>query len=189
MTSEAAPATDQERADAQGAHEDVLKGAEALQKAQKAGKVAVPQLVGYVGFVAPVERNTRILANPDVTDNPVIRLNDQNSPTGKRDTMRENDVWIEFVGGSFITNDPIAIEWCRAHPSICRDVTDPLTSTWAMLKLGQVPLSNRAPSTPSEVDIDRALAGDMTGLGGEDATVAKTREFAEQANEREAVEA
>ncbi len=186
---EGAPATKTERDDAAQAHEALREGADALKRARKEGKANLPPIVGYVGFVAPVEQNTKILANPSETDNPVIRLRDQNSATGQRDTQRTHDVFIEFVHGSFVTNDPIAIEWCRAHPNICRDVGDPLTSTWYMLKQGQIPLANRVPSTPSEVDIDAALSGDMTKLGGESDAVRQTREFAEQANEREPVEA
>ncbi len=186
---EAAPATDQERGDAAEAHEAIQKGADALMKAKKAGETNLPPLEGYVGFVAPVDQNTKILANPSEAENPVVRLRDQNSPTGQRDTMRENDVWITFVGGSFITNDPVAIKWCRAHRDRCRDVSDPLTSTWYMMKLAQTPLANRAPSLPPEVNVDEALGGDLTKLGSEPSAVKQTRDFAEQANEREPVEA
>ncbi len=189
MTGEAAPATQEEKdQDAEG-HAVLQRASDDLAKARQAGKVDLPEMVGYVGFVAPVEQNTKILANPAETENPVIRLRDQNSATGQRDTQRTNDVWITFVHGSFVTNDPIAIEWCRTHTDICRDVSDPLTSTWYFLKMGQTPLSNRQPTVPAEVDIDAALGGDLTKLGGEADAVSKTRDFAEQANEREAVEA
>lgn len=185
----AAPATKDEQEHAAQAHEALQEGADKLAKAKKAGLSNVPPLEGYVGFVAPVEQNTRILANPDPTENEVIQLRDQNSPTGMRDTMRKNDVWIEFVGGSFVTNDPVAIAWCRAHDDICRDSSDPMTSTWYMMKLAQTPLANRTASLPSEVDVDAALGGDMTKLGAEPDPVTQTREFTEQANEREPVEA
>ncbi len=189
MSAGAAPATKDEQDQAAQDNQKLQDGADSLAKAQKAGKVSLPTLVGYRGFVAPVQQNTRILANPDPKDNPVIQLPDQNSPTGKRDTMRKNDVFIEFIGGSFVTNDPRAIKWCEDHPAICRDVADPMTSTWYMMKLGQTALASRPASLPPEVDIDAALGGDLTKLGGEAAAVAQTRAFTEQANEREAVEA
>ncbi len=189
MAGKAEPATQDEQAQASQAHQELQEGADALEKAQKAGKVSLPVLVGYRGFVAPVQQNTRILANPDPKDNPVVRLPDQNSPTGKRDTQREHDVWIEFIGGSFVTNDPVAIKWCEDHPAICRDVADPMTSTWYMMRLAQTPLASRPASLPPETDVDAALGGDLTKLGGEAKAVAQTRAFTEQANEREAVKA
>lgn len=189
MTGEAAPATQEEQDHAAEAHDALQEGADALAKAKAAGKVNVPPLEGYVGFVAPVEQNTRILANPDPVDNKVIQLRDQNSATGLRDTQRTNDVWVEFVNGSFVTNDPAAIAWCRAHPKICRDVSDPQTGTWYMMRLAQIPLAARGASLPPETDVDAALAGDLTKLGSEPDPVTQTRAFADQANEREPVEA
>lgn len=189
MSGEGAPATKEERDDAAEAHQALQEGADSLTKAKKAGKANLPEITGYVGFVAPEEQNTKILANPAETDNPVIRLRDQNSPTGQRDTQRTNDVWIEFVHGSFVTNDSIAIEWCRTHTNICRDVSDPLTPTWYMMRLGQIPLANRVASLPPEVNVDEALGGDLTKLGAEPDAVRQTRDFAETANEREPVEA
>ncbi len=189
MTGEAAPATQEDQAQAAEAHQTLQEGADQLAKAQKTGKVSLPALEGYRGFVAPVAQNTKFLANPDPKENPVVQLPDQNSPTGKRDTMREHDVYVQFVNGSFITNDPVAIKWCEAHDSICRDVSHPMTSTWYMMRLGQTPLSSRPASLPPEVDVDAALGGDLTKLGGEADAVSKTRAFTEQANERQPAEA
>ena len=189
MSARAAPATKDEKDQDAAAHQGLQDASDALAKARKAGKVNLPPIEGYVGFAAPVQQNTRILANPDEKENKVVRLRDQNSATGMRDTQRENDVWIEFVGGSFVTNDPVAIAWCREHDDICRDVSDPLTETWYMMKLAQTPLSNRAASLPPEVDVDAALGGDLTKLGAGIGPVSQTRAFTEQANEREPAEA
>ena len=186
---EGAPATQTEEEDAAAAHQQLEDAAGKLTKARKAGKANLPTLVGFRGFVAPKEQNTKFLANPDPDDNPVVRLPDQNSPTGKRDVGRENDVWVRFVHGSFVTDDPKAIDWCIRHPKICRDVSDPLTSTWFMMRFAQEAIASRPATLPAETDVDAALAGDVSKLGGEAPTIAATRAFTEQANEREPVEA
>ena len=58
-----------------------------------------------------------------------------------------------------------------------------------MMRLAQTALASRPASLPPETDVDAALGGDLTKLGGEADAVSKTRAFTEQANEREAVKA
>lgn len=182
MTTDAAPATQEEIDAAAASHEADQEAADALEKAKEQEKLDLPDIEGYRGFVAPVERNTRFLA----VRGEVVQLRDQNSATGKRDTQRQGDKWVEFHNGSFTTSDPDLIKWCEEHPNICRDSADPKTSLWFQIRFAQTKTSRRNPSLGAEANIDAFLDGETDKLGAEDPAVATNRKYTEQANERAA---
>lgn len=137
-----------------------VEEAKAIAKALKEKKLAPPPDDGYHTFIAPVEKNSRFLANPDPKDNPVVFFRDPASPLGKRDTARENDIWVEFTNGSLATKDPVVIAWCEANPEICRDTRDPRAATWAKYKEAQVPRADREALMDPHDDIDKLVYGE-----------------------------
>ncbi len=75
------------------------------------------------------------------------------TPVGRR----EGDVWVQFNNSVLVSDDPIIIEWCRAHKQVCRDANDPRTAGWAALKEMQVNLANREIMLPGDVNVDDML--------------------------------
>lgn len=164
--------------------EDLAERAqEELRKVrQKKGTAALKK---YRAFVNPTKPNTSFLVKPGE----LVRLRDQNSPTGYRDTMREGDVRAVFTSGVLVTNDPVIIAWCEANPDKCRDANLAGTEFWFNVRQAQIPLANRDPSLDQGIDVDAALRGEgiapTKGAGG---AVSTAQAFADQANEREPTE-
>lgn len=183
MTATATPlATEEEREEEQRAQKELQDAQDALSKARKAGKTDLPPIQGYRGFAAPIEQNSRILVKPGK----LVQIRDASSPTGMRDASRQGDKFAHFTNGVLVTDDPDIIKWCEEHPKTCRDVEDPMTSTWYMMRSAQIATKNREATLPSEVNVDAALAGDLSQLGGETKAVAAARIQTQQANAREA---
>lgn len=132
--------------------EKMATGSVALDNDSKGDKV--PQRA----FIAPVQKNTRYL----IGAGKINQIVDPNSPTGKRDTFRDDEVWVEFHDGLVVYTpgeDDKQIAWCEAHPETCRDIQDPLTEAWAFMKEAQQNLAGREAVLPQSLDIDAALMG------------------------------
>lgn len=125
------------------------------------------------GFVSPQHPNSEFLIKVGV----VQKVRDPNSPTGYRDHAREGDIKIKFQGGAWKSvgesgseqdraDDQVRIAWCEAHPEIARDVLDPTTPVWFSIKEGQMETSRKPSSFSRTIDVDAALAGDVSKLGG-----------------------
>lgn len=152
----------------------------------------VPAPTGFCrrAFVCPQKPNSEFL----IKVGEVKHIPDQNSPTGQRDSRREGDVKIKFEGGRWMSaaegapeqiliDDKVRIAWCEAHPKTVRDVMDPSTPVWFEIKKGQIATSRTEPSFSPNVDVDAALAGDMSKLAGAGGSVVQdTRKQLETAN-------
>lgn len=130
-------------------------------------------------FIAPVEKNTRYL----ISSGKINQIVDPNSPTGKRDTFRDDEFWVEFHDGLVVLSpetEAKQIAWCEGHPTICRDIQDPLTEAWAFMKEAQLDLAGRERVLPKNLDVDAALTGRPGGVphGG----VQRAREHLQLAN-------
>lgn len=140
---------------------------------------------GEVPVLIPKEQRRRAFACPQkpnsewlVQVGKVQQIRDPNSPTGYRDHAREGDVKIKFTSGLWYSTDPqtaneqtliddkVRIAWCEQHPETARDVEDPMTPIWFDIKRGQMATSRSEPSFSQGIDVDAALAGDMSRLGG-----------------------
>lgn len=144
---------------------------------------------GEVPVLLPKEQRRRAFACPQkpnsewlVQVGKVQQIRDPNSPTGYRDHARAGDIKIKFTGGIWYSTDPriaseqdliddkVRIAWCEQHPNEARDVEDPMTSIWFEIKRGQIATSRSEPSFSKGIDVDAALAGDMSklvGVGGD----------------------
>jgi hypothetical protein len=142
-------------------------------------------VVGEVPVLVPKEQRRRAFACPQKPDSEwlikvgqVRFIKDPNSPTGQRDSLREGDVKIRFQGGLWYSADPAVadkqtliddkerIAWCEKHPEEARDVEEPMTPIWFEIKKGQMATSRSDPAFSQNIDVDAALAGDMSKLGG-----------------------
>ena len=71
---------------------------------------------------------------------------------------RIGDVWAVFTAGILVTEDPLVIAWCEAHPKRCRRSDDPMTKSWATLKGLSTDKANRERLVPTdEIDADEAF--------------------------------
>jgi hypothetical protein len=150
----------------------VAQSAAAMEKAKAiiaeklaSGVVTVPEedADNRRCFIAPVEKNTRYL----VSAGKINHIVDPNSPTGRRDTYRNDEVWVEFHDGLVVLEagtDDKQIEWCEANPAICRDIMDPMTEAWAFMKEAQEDLAYRERVLPKNLDIDASLMGRAGGV-------------------------
>jgi hypothetical protein len=114
-------------------------------------------------FIAPVEKNTRYL----IGAGKINQIVDPNSPTGKRDTFRDDEVWVEFHDGLVVLTPgehDKQIEWCESNPETCRDIQDPLTEAWAFMKEAQQNLAGREAVLPQSLNVDAALSGRPGGV-------------------------
>ncbi len=76
---------------------------------------------------------------------------------------REGDIWAKFINGVMVTDDPVVIDWCASHTTICRRSDDPSTKGWATLKGLQARKANREQLIDaSEMDADEAFPADLT---------------------------
>ena len=140
-------------------------------------------------FLSAQHPNTKFL----VTVGTVEWFKAQDSPTGRRDTGREGDVWAQFSGGMLATDDPVVIEWCEAHGpnedlhreyhrardestrgcraghGVCCDAKDPNAAAWVAMKDAQVPNASREATMSPGMDVDALLQGKVAGgpIGGE----------------------
>jgi len=185
---------DEQRKEAQAQiaarNEVTAKAAEGMKAARKEGRVPDP-IPGLRVFISPQHPNTSFLIKAGT----VISFRDPNSPTGKRDTAREGDIWAEFHSGVLATDDPEVIAWCEAHGpyadlhvayhkekgtdlrqcqaqvGLCCDASNPMAEAWAEFKSAQIPLANREATMPPGIDVDKILTGgtltEHTGGEGE----------------------
>ncbi len=159
---------------------------QALAQAKAEGKVKIEAInPRYRVFVAPVERNTRFLINP--AERTFFSITDPNVPGGKRNLSTDHDIWIEFHDGiaDIDTATPEGkriLEWAQAHPELCRDIADPLTEPWAMLKFGQCPTSRSDETVAKGLDIDKLLAGDPRSVAVKNSMATRARESYETLN-------
>ncbi len=140
---------------------------------------------GEVPVLVPKEQRRRAFACPQkpnsewlVQVGKVEQIRDPNSSTGYRDHRRAGDVKIKFTGGLWYSADPqtaneqtliddkVRIAWCEQHPETARDVEDPMTPVWFEIKRGQIATSRSEPSFSKGIDVDAALKGDVSKLGG-----------------------
>ncbi len=137
----------------------------------------------YVAFIAPIEKNTRIL----ITTGKPISFPDKDSPRGQKMVERDGDVWVEFHDGIIVLDtkdetDLQRVNWCLANPSICRDATDPMTEAWSVLKEGQSPLAWRDSIIAQSMDVDKALRGDPAGFSRAGSAAERARKSVAEAN-------
>ena len=154
------------------------KAAAGMKTARKEGRVPDP-IPGLRVFISPQHPNTSFLIKAGV----VMSFRDPNSPTGKRDTARDGDIFAEFHNGVLATDDPEVISWCEAHGpyedlhvtyhreketdprrcqarvGLCCDASNPMAEAWAEFKAAQVPLANREATMPPGIDVDKILTG------------------------------
>lgn len=107
-------------------------------------------------FIAPIEKNTKFLVKAGT----MVRFRDPNSPTGMRDAAREGDIWAQFSNGVIVSDVPEVIEWCLAHPEICRPADDPRAAAWAQLKERQQPTAEREAQLDPAFDVDATIYGE-----------------------------
>jgi hypothetical protein len=154
-----------------------------LDAAIAAGKVKPAEKpAGTVVFVAPVERNTRILVNP--TERKIRVINDPQSPTGQRQMESSGDVWLEFQEGICMVDTTTEdgakqFAWASAHPEICRDIDQPMTAAWVQMKEAQTPTARREASLPTGLDVDRLLGGDSSAMRSGNVTADRARQALE----------
>ncbi len=125
---------------------------------------------GARAFVCPQGPNVTYLVVPGK----VMQIRDPNSPTGFRDYAREGDVKLRFKNGIWWsqtddggeTEDVKRFEWLEAHPEIARDVAAASTAVWFELKQGQMETSRRNSTFSKNIDVDRAIAGEVQELTG-----------------------
>ena len=76
---------------------------------------------------------------------------------------REGDIWVKFVNGIMVTDNPEVIDWCSKNTDKCRRSDDPMTPSWATLKGLQARKANREQLIdPSEMNADEAFPADLT---------------------------
>ena len=169
-------------------NEAAAKAAEGIKAARKEGRVPDP-IPGLRVFICPQHPNTSFLIKAGV----VLSFKDPNSPTGRRDTAREGDIFADFHNGVLATDDPEVIAWCEAHGpyedahvvyhrekgtnprqcqarvGLCCDASNEMAEAWAEFKSAQIPLANREATMPPGIDVDKILTGgQLTGhTGGE----------------------
>lgn len=117
-------------------------------------------------FVAPAHLNEKVLVKAGV----VKMRSNPGSPMDMA-VQRDGDIWARFQDGILVTEDPLIIAWCVAHPEFCRDAADPQTKAWAILVEAQTETSSRDSRLPKNMDIGRLLAGDVTALAPEGSIV------------------
>lgn len=156
---------------------DAIQGLkeEALVEAWKSGKRA---------FVSPgrvkgsyMIRPGKLTACYKGTSIPYVAGTSANNGTEMR---RVGDIKAVFQGNVLIV-DPSTPEgkvieaWAEAHPEICRDAASPETEIWVAFKQGQQNLAGRAPSIPTNMDIDKVLRGDYSGFSEKESIAARAR--------------
>lgn len=147
--------------------------AEKLESMQKAERPY--ELSGYVAFVTYKKyANVTFLAK---AGKPVFAPIQAGMPMGTVPvTHRDGDVWVKFVNGVCTTNDPEAIEWCQAHPDVCRRADDPRTRAWEALKSAQVELATREALIDGGMNVDELVFGDREAAELGDAVMANSGE-------------
>ncbi len=153
------------------------KATEGLKEAMASGRIMTEPSVGLRTFLSPTEPNTQFLVRPGK----LISFPDPNSPTGRRDSHRDGDIWATFSGGVCVSRDPIIIEWLEAHAgdrdawlayharygsnpredsvpyNLCRDIRTENVEAWAEMKALQVPTSRRAATLSPGLDVDKVF--------------------------------
>lgn len=137
----------------------------------------------YIGFYAPVEKNTRVL----VQAGKELSFPDKDSPRGRKLVEREGDIFVEFHDGvvvldTEVAEDLVRLKWCLEHPETCRPTADPMTEAWAVLKEGQQPLAGRDAVIAQSMDVDRVIKGDPAGFAKPNSTLERVRSQLAQAN-------
>lgn len=109
---------------------------------------------GFVAYVASEEFATsRFLVK---AGEPKYRPQEGMTSPGLR--LREGDVWAVFTAGILVSDDPLVIAWCEAHPTRCRRSDDPMTKSWATLKGLSADRANRERLLATdEIDADAAF--------------------------------
>lgn len=154
-------------------------------------------------FLSAQHPNTKFL----VQVGEVQSFKAQDSPTGRRDTNREGDVWAQFSGGMLATNDPIVVEWCEAHGpdedlhreyhrareestracraghGVCCDAADPNAAHWVAMKDAQIPNASREATMSPGMDVDGLLQGKTVSgpVGGEGDRLVEAARITEEA--------
>lgn len=147
-------------------------------------KLDVDESKDIRAFVAPIERQTRFLVKPGK----VRQVKDNNSVMGERDVARDGDIFVEFNDGICVLDasnpeDAIRIAWCEAHDAICRDVSDPFTEAWALIKELTTPSARNESRLPAGMDVEAVLRGDPAGIMGTHSATRRAKQQAAQARE------
>ena len=108
---------------------------------------------GYITFVSCKEfENSKFLA---VVGKPEkMPPHPGMSPGITPYSQRVGDKLVKFSGGVLVTNDEEVINWCKAHPQVCRDANDPRTQGWATMKAMQTDTASQDAPLPRSVDVD-----------------------------------
>lgn len=184
--------SDEERqtglAQAEAAAAKAEKAAAGIAQAAASGQRIPPESTLRI-FLSPQHPKTKFL----VKTGELKSFPDQNSPTGRRETHREGDVFAQFDGGVLATDNPDVIEWCEAHgPSeelhiayhqtrgdkargcragqgVCCDSQDENAGAWCEMKAAQIPIASREATMSPSMNIDNILSGKSGGdrIGGE----------------------
>ena len=139
------------------ANADLAGSQAAAQVFSKADKVVSADKQGLVAYVAAEEyANQTWLVKAGEPQ--YLKQEGATSP-GMR--TREGDIKAKFTNSVLVTDIPEIIEWCEAHPSICRRETDPMTKGWVTLKSLQARRANRERLIdPTEMDADKSFPRD-----------------------------
>ena len=143
---------------------------EASARLQEEQTIEAPQASESRTFVSAEEyNNTRFLAREGkVVKAPIVA----GSTSGIVPLItRTDDLFAEFTAGVLVTKVPEVIAWCKAHPQVCRDATDPRTPGWATLKAMQAPKANREAALGKEIDVDAMAFPELSGVDGAVAAV------------------
>ena len=150
-------------------------GSAVMADASAAATIEKAAASGKRAFVFPLHINFKQLVRAGTE--PSFELQARNPGTYSR---RFGDVWLHVQGGILII-DPdteegaLQLEWCEANPSICRDAMEPQTEIWAALKEAQTPTPRKEPSLPQNIDVDKVMAGDMSGFMEAESIAARAR--------------
>lgn len=141
---------------------------------------------GARAFIFPYDAGGKLnLLLSEPADCVVLTVMDASTPTGRRETMRKNDVFLEITNGvaTIRPNDPyreLKLKWCESHPKRCREYNAPEADTWAKMIDAQLNKANREPSLDPSLDVDAIIAGDFSGLGKADSLVGRASILLEQ---------
>lgn len=130
----------------------------------------VPAPEGFVAYAAAAEfSNAEFLVK---SGEPVpMPIQAGHSSSIRPLIRRDGDIKATFVEGVLATDDTLIIEWCDAHPTICRRTSDPMTKNWLNVKELQARLSTRERLVdPTEMNPDEAFP---PGGSGDIATASK----------------
>lgn len=166
-----------------GASEDFLHN-------QQAGKVTEALVAGRRAFISPAHLNYEFMVRPGIlqpcypgTLNPVVP--GVPSPAGV-EMARVGDIKARFEAGILIIDTTTEegqtiLKWAESKPDICRDVMDDRTEIWAAMKRSQLNLTDKAPSLPPNIDVDKIMDGDYSGFREKESLVAQARQALAQA--------